>query len=92
MFVIQDFCIILNVDIVLVFVVSEEFVFSIVLLFVVLFFVFLQSRYMSERKLEPKDVPGTFLNMVGTRGAPHVRAPPPSPLPPPPSSLTRRPC
>ena len=23
-----------------------------------------QSRYMSERKLEPKDVPGTFLNLV----------------------------
>lgn len=24
----------------------------------------IQSRYMSERKLEPKDVPGTFLNLV----------------------------
>ena len=35
-----------------------------------------QSRYMTERKMEPKDVPGTFLNLVNV-----TLHPSPSPLP-----------
>lgn len=32
--------------------------------FVMVFHYHSQSRYLSERKLEPKDVPGTFLNLA----------------------------